>query len=315
MHVRRPPPGHPGGKSAAARSRRVAISCIAPVPTGGAGRPVGRLPAPGGTCGRGSRGSLRQLRHDAGVPLLRPRPGRATACLPDREDRRPGSGRDPQDLRGDHQHAAGGRPRRGVDLWLPLRRPPGRVGARGRPVLARAPTLPSLPHRASRPRRLLVVVGPPPRHPRLLRPGLEQRLPRHRRGAGAGRSASRRVLRPDDFHLLPPRRRPGRGRRPRRFGERRRLREGGPGPGRPGLAGATRVVGRSPWLGFPPVATSRSRAASPAASALRAALLGMSGDEAGRGVLHDLRLDGFVEGQPAAYDPIAAEVATVRAFG
>ena len=83
----------------------------------------------------------------------------------------------------------------------------------------------------------------------------------------------------------------------------------------PMLAGATRVVGQSPWMGFPPVATSRARAASPAASAIRAALLGMSADEAGRGVLRDLWLDGFVEGQPSAYDSIAAEVAAVRAFG
>ena len=83
----------------------------------------------------------------------------------------------------------------------------------------------------------------------------------------------------------------------------------------PRLASATRVVGRSSWMGFPPVATSRSRASSHAASALRAALLGMAGDPAGRGVLRDLRLDGFVDGQPRSYDSIAAEIATVRAFG
>ncbi len=83
----------------------------------------------------------------------------------------------------------------------------------------------------------------------------------------------------------------------------------------PRLAGATRVVARSSWMGFPPVAAARSRASSRAAPAIRAALLGMAGDPAGRRLLRDLRLDGFVDGQPRSYDSIAAEIETVRAFG
>ncbi|GAB4170589.1 MAG: hypothetical protein OHK0024_06580 [Thalassobaculales bacterium] len=83
----------------------------------------------------------------------------------------------------------------------------------------------------------------------------------------------------------------------------------------PELARRTRVMRRSEWLGFPPVACLRRMEASREVAALRRALVGMVGDATGAGVLRQLRLDGFAEVSPALYDDIAAKVAQVRAAG
>lgn len=80
----------------------------------------------------------------------------------------------------------------------------------------------------------------------------------------------------------------------------------------PGLVGATRVLRRSEWLGFPPVACLRSAAGQPGVSALAAALQGMAGDPLGRTVLAELRLDGFTSAEPGLFDGIAAKYAQVR---
>lgn len=82
----------------------------------------------------------------------------------------------------------------------------------------------------------------------------------------------------------------------------------------PAMIGATRVLHRSDWLGFPPVACARGVADAPVTHALRAALTGMSGHERGRAVLRELRLDAFVAGDPALYDGIAATFAAVRDY-
>ncbi len=74
----------------------------------------------------------------------------------------------------------------------------------------------------------------------------------------------------------------------------------------PDLAGATRLVHRSDWLGFPPVASSRGLAEAPATGALARALLRMDEDPEGRQVLRLLRLDGFVVPPSGLYDGIAA---------
>jgi phosphonate transport system substrate-binding protein len=74
---------------------------------------------------------------------------------------------------------------------------------------------------------------------------------------------------------------------------------------RPRLAARTRIIERSPDFGFPPVVSSAG--AAPAdASALVDALRRMSGDEIGREVLAELRLDGFADGTPSLFDGIAA---------
>ncbi len=83
----------------------------------------------------------------------------------------------------------------------------------------------------------------------------------------------------------------------------------------PGLTAQTRVVRRSDWLGFPPVAAPSARAGAPEPEALRAALLGMADDPVGRAVLGMLRLDGFGRGEPSLFDAIAAEAAVLQGLG
>ena len=83
----------------------------------------------------------------------------------------------------------------------------------------------------------------------------------------------------------------------------------------PRLTGATRVLRRSEWLGFPPVATARALAGSANVRRLQQALLNMDKSEAGRKVLALLRLDGFASESPRLFDTIAAKLALVRRLG
>lgn len=79
----------------------------------------------------------------------------------------------------------------------------------------------------------------------------------------------------------------------------------------PALVGRTRVLARSDWLGFPPVACLATEAASREVRLLRDALVGLRADRSGRALLAQLRLDGFDDAEPALFDPIgrlAAEV-------
>jgi phosphonate transport system substrate-binding protein len=83
----------------------------------------------------------------------------------------------------------------------------------------------------------------------------------------------------------------------------------------PELVNRTRIVRKSEWLGFPPVASAKSLAADGRTAALREALVSMSDDAEGRKVLEMLRLDGFVVAPPTLFDRIAVKVETVRRFG
>lgn len=83
----------------------------------------------------------------------------------------------------------------------------------------------------------------------------------------------------------------------------------------PSLVERTRVVRKSEWLGFPPVASGRSVASDPRTVALREALTTMAGDAEGRIVLRMLRLDGFIATEPSLFDAIAAKVEAVRRQG
>lgn len=83
----------------------------------------------------------------------------------------------------------------------------------------------------------------------------------------------------------------------------------------PDLVARTRIVRRSEWLGFPPVASPKTLMTDPRIERFRAALLSMSSDPQGRTVLGLLKLDGFVAAEPALFDTIAAKVETVRRFG
>lgn len=83
----------------------------------------------------------------------------------------------------------------------------------------------------------------------------------------------------------------------------------------PQLVARTRIVRRSEWLGFPPVASPKALAGDPRIARLKTALTTMDGHEQGRKVLALLRLDGFVATQPELFDTIAAKVDMVRRLG
>jgi phosphonate transport system substrate-binding protein len=83
----------------------------------------------------------------------------------------------------------------------------------------------------------------------------------------------------------------------------------------PDLTRRTRVIWRSEWMGFPPIATSILNAGNPQLARLQAALLQMAGDPVGRRVLSLLRLDGFARAEAHLFDGIARRVAAVRREG
>lgn len=83
----------------------------------------------------------------------------------------------------------------------------------------------------------------------------------------------------------------------------------------PALVDQTRIVHRSDWLGFPPVASPKSLARDPSIARLQRALITMAESEDGRTVLSLLRLDGFQVTEPSLFDGIAVEVEIVRQFG
>lgn len=83
----------------------------------------------------------------------------------------------------------------------------------------------------------------------------------------------------------------------------------------PDLAKQTKVIVRSEWLGFPPIACPSRTKDSGEIQALRSALLDMSADAQGAGILRQLRLDGFATADQSLFDGIAAKVQQVRSFG
>jgi len=83
----------------------------------------------------------------------------------------------------------------------------------------------------------------------------------------------------------------------------------------PDLTGRTRVVRKSEWLGFPPVACARSVEHTALAADIRRALVAMGEVPAGRRVLDLLRLDGFTPGDAGLFDGIAQNYALVRSLG
>lgn len=83
----------------------------------------------------------------------------------------------------------------------------------------------------------------------------------------------------------------------------------------PELTRQTKPAWRSPWMGFPPIATSTGNVRSDGIARLRRALIEMPVDQTGWDVLALLRLDGFTPGEPALFDSIAARVDLVRALG
>ncbi len=85
--------------------------------------------------------------------------------------------------------------------------------------------------------------------------------------------------------------------------------------GEPDLTAPTRVLRKSEWLGFPPVACGKNRPSGLSVDALAAAFVGMSSDPEARRVLQMLHLDGFTRSDPSLFDTIAAKMNYVRSVG
>lgn len=79
----------------------------------------------------------------------------------------------------------------------------------------------------------------------------------------------------------------------------------------PDLTRATRVIERSPPLGYPPF-VARADIQTAELARFRTVLLEMAADPQGMDLLHRLRLDGFTPGQPELFDEIARMAARVR---
>lgn len=80
----------------------------------------------------------------------------------------------------------------------------------------------------------------------------------------------------------------------------------------PELVDQTKIVRRSEWLGFPPIASPKILASDVRISEFRNALVGMNLDAEGRVILEMLQLDGFAVEDEKLFDDIAAKVATLR---
>lgn len=80
----------------------------------------------------------------------------------------------------------------------------------------------------------------------------------------------------------------------------------------PELVKSTRILTKSEWLGFPPIACSSAQRETEPTRLVQKALIDMEGDESGRAVLSLLRLDGFRVEAPELFDPIAVKMNQVR---
>jgi len=74
----------------------------------------------------------------------------------------------------------------------------------------------------------------------------------------------------------------------------------------------TRVVRKSDWFGFPPVACTRTARNSGTVQSIAQALFRMADEEQGRQILSTLHLDGFAEGDDILFDGIARNYALVK---
>jgi len=79
----------------------------------------------------------------------------------------------------------------------------------------------------------------------------------------------------------------------------------------PDLTRTTRVIERSPPLGYPPF-VARPDIPTVELARFRAVLLGMTADPEGMDLLQRLRLDGFIPGEPELFDEIARMAARVK---
>lgn len=78
------------------------------------------------------------------------------------------------------------------------------------------------------------------------------------------------------------------------------------------LVSRTRVVRKSEWFGFPPIACTKALRTSETVQNIAWALFNMPDDARGREILSTLHLDGFTEGDDRLFDGIARNVKLVR---
>ncbi|MGI9382461.1 MAG: PhnD/SsuA/transferrin family substrate-binding protein [Methyloligellaceae bacterium] len=83
----------------------------------------------------------------------------------------------------------------------------------------------------------------------------------------------------------------------------------------PQLTNRTRILRKSEWLGFPPIAGPAVPRDVAATRLLTDALMSMDRHEEGRQILHMLRLDRFEKHGPALFDQIATKVKQVQRLG
>jgi phosphonate transport system substrate-binding protein len=80
----------------------------------------------------------------------------------------------------------------------------------------------------------------------------------------------------------------------------------------PAVVENTRVIRRSEWLGFPPIACHRSVRGAALVEGIADAFLSMDRNAMGQDILEMLHLDGFAAGDPGLFDGIAAKYELVR---
>lgn len=83
----------------------------------------------------------------------------------------------------------------------------------------------------------------------------------------------------------------------------------------PNLVAQTKVILRSPWYGFPPIAAPAKIKGTAVFAKLRSAFLNMASDPVGRSVLGRLELDGFADVAESTFDSISANIELVRRLG
>lgn len=80
----------------------------------------------------------------------------------------------------------------------------------------------------------------------------------------------------------------------------------------PDLVAGTKIVRKSEWFGFPPIAASKRFAQTDQVKALKTALLSAEDTGAGRAMLDYLRLSGFVDARPALFDPVGEKIKSLE---
>jgi phosphonate transport system substrate-binding protein len=80
----------------------------------------------------------------------------------------------------------------------------------------------------------------------------------------------------------------------------------------PDLVARTKIVRKSEWFGFPPIAASKRFAQTDQIKALKKALLASGDTDAGRAMLGYLRLDGFAVAEASLFDLVSQKIESLR---